>query len=38
YDVFKVNHPWSEHQTLENTVYITEHEWQPMHAGTVRYL
>jgi hypothetical protein len=37
YDVFKVNHPWSEWQTLENTMSISETEWQPIHAGTVRY-
>jgi len=38
YEIFKNNHSWSPYVTLENTMYIAEHEWQPIHDGTVRYL
>jgi len=38
YDSFKDTHPWCELMSLENTLRLTEIQYQVAHPGLIRYL
>jgi hypothetical protein len=38
YDLYKDSHPWAVHMTIDNVMTLAETSFNPIHAGTVKYL